>query len=504
MLMPEDYSLTMPTVALETRALSKHFGPVRANDRISVRVARGEIVVLLGENGAGKSTLVQMLSGLLRPDGGEIVIDERSRQLHSPADAIAAGLGAVYQQLALVPTFTVFEQLRLAGWSGDRADLPFDPGVPLDTRIEDLALGARQRVEIARALLAARTALLLDEPTSILAPSEIEQLFVALRRASAQRGIAVVLITHKIREALALADRIIVLRHGRVAGERVRGAAGWSAETEHDLLRFMFGDVANRHRLAETAPPAPTEVRLEVVHLDVPAGSGRTALRDITFSIRSGAVLDIVGIDGNGQRELAEALTGFLPAGGTIRLDGVDVTGWSPARLHRAGVAYLTDDRLGEGTVASLTVAENLNLKRLDSPGVSRHGFLRKRAMRSAAARAIEKRDVRPADPDAPVATLSGGNVQKVVLARELSTDPRLLICNKPTYGLDVQTMFAVHDAVRDQAAAGVAVLVFSTEIEEALALGSEIAVLRGGRLTAPFPREQASAAEIGALMAGR
>lgn len=496
----------MPTVALETRALSKQFGLVRANDRVSLRVERGEIVVLLGENGAGKSTLVQMLSGLLRPDGGEIVIDGQTRHLHSPADAIAAGLGTVYQQLALVPTFTVAEQLRLAGWSGELAELPFDPDVPLGARIENLALGARQRVEIARALLAARTVLVLDEPTSILAPAGIAQLFAALRRASAERGIAVILITHKIREALALADRIIVLRHGQVAGERVHQPDGWPTETEHDLLRLMFGDVAAPHAPAEPgALPTSNGSRLEVTQLEVSAGSGGNGLRDITFSVSPGAVLDIVGIDGNGQRELAEALTGFIPIeSGTIRLDGVEVTGWSPARLLRAGVAYLTDDRLGEGTVGTLTIAENLNLKRLGAPDINRYGFLRRRAMRTGAVRAIKDRGVRPDDPDAPVATLSGGNVQKVVLARELATYPRLLVCNKPTYGLDVQTMLAVHGALRAQAAAGAAVLVFSTEIEEALTLGDDIAVIRNGRLTSPVPRAIASAAEIGALMAGR
>lgn len=495
----------MSTVALETRALSKQFGPTRANDRVSVCVARGEIVVLLGENGAGKSTLVQMLSGLLRPDGGEIVINGRVCHLHSPADAISAGVGTVYQQLALVPTFTVAEQLRLAGWSGNPTDLPFDPEVPLGTPVGSLALGDRQRVEIARALLAARTALLLDEPTSILAPSGIDQLFTALRRASAERGIAIVLITHKIREALALADRIIVLRHGQVVGERVRRADGWSPETERDLLRLMFGDTVPRRGPAAAGLPGAAGPRLEVTRLNVPAGTGRTALHGITFGILPGAVLDIVGIDGNGQRELAEALAGFIsPTSGTIRLDGTDVTGWSPSRRHRAGVAYLTDDRLGEGMVGTLTVAENLNLKRLGSPDVNHWGFLRRRAMRAAATRAIAERDVRPANPDAPVATLSGGNVQKVALARELSSGPRLLICNKPTYGLDVQTMLAVHDALREQAAAGAAVLVFSTEIEEALTLGDEIAVLRNGRLTSPVRRESASAPEIGALMAGR
>lgn len=498
----------MPTVALETRALSKHFGAVRANDEVSLRLDRGEIVVVLGENGAGKSTLVQMLSGLLQPDGGEIMVGDEPRRLHSPAEAIAAGIGTVYQQLALVPTFTVREQLTLAGWSGSAGSLPFEPGVPLDATIESLALGGRQRVEIGRALLAARRVLLLDEPTSILAPSGIDQLFAALRRASDEREVAVMLITHKLHEALAIADRIIVLRRGRVVGERARAGAGWPPEIERDLLRLMFGEGTAGMEQSEAEPRAPMDSEppvLTVSGLTMPARTGRTALDGIDFSLAAGTILVIVGIDGNGQRELAEALTGFLPAAaGAIRLDGVDVTGWPPGRLQAAGVAYLTDDRLGEGTVGTLTIAENLSLKELRSPGVSRFGMLRRGAMRAAARTAIRDYDIRPPDPDALVATLSGGNVQKLVLARELAGRPRLLIANKPTYGLDVQTMRAVHRALRRASAAGAGVLVFATEIEEALDLGDRIAVLRNGLLTVPVDRARISSSEIGALMAGQ
>jgi general nucleoside transport system ATP-binding protein len=496
---------TGDTPRLEVSALCKHFGTVAANDDLSLRVHAGEIVVLLGENGAGKSTLLRCLAGMLQPDAGEIRVDGHPLQLKQPADALRAGIGTVYQHFALVPTFTVAEQLRLAGWRPGLVPGPGDIDIDPAATIESLSLGARQRVEIARATLSAGRVLLLDEPTSVLAPPEVEGLFATLRQLR-QRGTAVVLITHKLREAIAIGDRIVVLRDGRVTGERARSATAWAEGTESALLSLMFGPERDALKLPTTTKSAPptTSPLLRVERLRTAQTSTRMPLDALSFQLFPGEVVVIAGVDGNGQRELAEALAGFLaPTSGTIELGGRRIDGLGPAVGREAGVGFLSDDRLGEGIVPSRTVAENLALTRLDDDAFVHRGLLRRRAMRRDASKQIERFGVRPAEPEASVAMLSGGNVQKLLLARSLATQPHVLVCLKPTSGLDARTASNVHGALREFARDGRAVLLFSNEVDEALALGDRVGAMHQGRLSPLLPARETSLAALGRYMVG-
>jgi simple sugar transport system ATP-binding protein len=488
---------------LEIRALRKRFGPVEANDGLSLHVGAGEIVVILGENGAGKSTLLRCLAGMLVPDAGEIRVDGQRQQFRSPVDALRAGIGTVYQHFALVPTFSVAEQLRLAGWRPGLAHGPDDIGLDPDTTIDALPLGARQRVEIARALLSAGRVLLLDEPTSVLAPPEVEELFTALRTVR-DRGVGIVLITHKLREALAIGDRIVVLRKGRVSGELRRSAGEWPNGIETTLITLMFGASANYVDLRPLSPTTPTGMPLlEVVGLCTGADAG-VPLVDVSFTLGPGEVVGIAGVDGNGQRELAEALAGFrAPASGTIVVEGRSIGGSGPEVARQGGAGLLTDDRLGEGVVPSRSIAENLALTRLRDETLVRFGLLRRRVMRRDAAEQIQRFDVRPPDPDTPVATLSGGNVQKLVLARALGVRPRVLICLKPTSGLDARTTRNVQNTLRDYAREGRGVLLFSNEVEEAMVFGDRVGALYRGRLSPLVPPRETSIAAIGRFMVG-
>ena len=490
---------------LEIRGLRKRFGDVIANDDVTLSIFAGEIVVLLGENGAGKSTLLRCLAGLLQPDEGEIRIDGRPCHIAEPADALRAGIGSVFQGLALVPTFTVAEQLRLAGWRPGRAPDPHEIGVDWEATIESLPLAARQRVEIARAMVSADRILLLDEPTAVLAPPEVDTLFATLRQIR-ERGTAVVLVTHKLREALAIGDRIVAMRGGRISGEVRRRAGSWPDGIESALLDLMFGPAARELDSAETGdqrvPAGPPLLRVEA--LRVGNIDQHVLLDDISFELHSGEIVAIAGVDGNGQRELAEALAGFLtPSQGEIESGGRSIAGLGPEVARRTGISFLTDDRLGEGTVPSRSLTENLALTRLNDKTFVRLGILRRRAMRRDAQAQIDPFDIRPPDPAAPVSNLSGGNVQKLMLARALATEPRVLVCLKPTSGLDAQTAVKVHGDLRAFADAGRAVLLFSNEVDEVLALGDRVGAMYRGRLSPLAPRRATSVAALGRIMVG-
>ncbi|MBO0805478.1 MAG: ABC transporter ATP-binding protein [Nocardiopsaceae bacterium] len=500
---------------LELRGITKRFGSLVANDGISLAVAPGKVHALLGENGAGKSTLMNVLYGLLQPDEGEILINGTGVRLGSPKDAIAAGIGMVHQHFMLVPTFTVAENVTLgieqAGWGGlldarrtrsEVRELSHDYGLDVDpdALVEELPVGIQQRVEIIKALVRKADVLILDEPTAVLTPAETEELFRIIRQLT-DRGTSVIFISHKLREVQAIADTITVLRRGAVVGERAPDA------TIDDLAALMVGrDV----QLRVSKPPAsPGRVVLDVAGLTVVGTDGQTCVDRMSFQVKAGEILGIAGVQGNGQTELCEALMGLRPtAGGAVTVDGEDLTTATPRRRLRSGVAYVPEDRTDDGLVGSFSVSENLILDTYDRkefaspllPGGPRN--LRLPEIAKNAAERIAEFDVRTGSASTAAGTLSGGNQQKVILARELGREHRVLIASQPTRGLDVGSIEFVHRRIVSQRDHGVAVLIVSSELDEIYALADRIAVMYEGKITG-FRDPDVAAAEVGRLMAG-
>jgi general nucleoside transport system ATP-binding protein len=496
-------------VELELRGITKRFGPLVANDGISLSVAPGQVHALLGENGAGKTTLMNVLFGLTQPDEGEILIDGKPAKFGSPKDAIAAGIGMVHQHFMLVPTFTVAENVTLgieqAGPAGlldrrrtrrevsglsHRYGLDVDP----DALVEDLPVGIQQRVEIVKALVRKANVLILDEPTAVLTPAETEELFRIVRQLR-DGGTSVVFISHKLREVQAIADKITVLRRGRVVGERTPPA------TEDDLAALMVG--RNVQLRVSKAPAKPGDVVLEVNGLVITGTDGRTRVNGASFQVRAGEILGIAGVQGNGQTELCEALMGLRPAAaGTVMLHGRDLTHATPRSRLRAGFAYIPEDRREDGLIGSFSVAENLVLDMYDRAPFASRFNLKLPVIAANAATRIEEFDVRAGSPATPAGTLSGGNQQKVILARELGREHKMLIASQPTRGLDVGSIEFVHRRIVSQRDHGVAVLIVSSELDEIYALADRIAVMYEGKITG-FRDPDVPAAELGRLMAG-
>jgi general nucleoside transport system ATP-binding protein len=499
----------MPAL-LEMRGISKSYGSVRANRRIDLTVQPGQIVGLLGENGSGKSTLMKVLFGMVRPDEGGIVYNGRELDTGSPRAALQAGIAMIHQHLTLVDAMTVSENLML-GWSegggrwldhaatarkvrdaAARYGLEVDP----DARVEQLALGEKQRVEILKAILRGAHLLILDEPTSILSPPEIGRLLEFLRRFRAD-GHSVVFITHKLGEVLAVADEVVVLRDGQVAGTAPAAGA-----TRESLARMMVG--------RETAAPqarsaaAAGRVRLQVQSLAARDAGGALRLKDASFELRAGEVLALAGIDGNGQGELADTLAGLgAPSGGRILLDGVDITQGRAAQQLAAGIAYIPADRAGTSLVQGMSIEDNLLLRDIARAPYSSGGRIHRAAARRMALERMRDFDVRAASPQAPARTLSGGNQQKVALARELGRRPGVVIAFQPTWGLDPGATRFVIDSLlklRDQ---GAAILYISSELEEVLAIGDRMGVLSDGRIVLLTDRAGADLERIGLAMAG-
>jgi ABC-type uncharacterized transport system ATPase subunit len=496
-------------VELELRGITKRFGPLVANDGISLSVAPGQVHALLGENGAGKSTLMNVLYGLMQPDEGEIVVDGKPVSFHSPKDAIAAGIGMVHQHFMLVPVFTVAENVTLgieqAGRAGllDRrrarrevAELSHRYGLDVDpdALVEDLPVGLQQRVEIVKALVRQANVLILDEPTAVLTPAETEELFRIVRQLR-DGGTSVIFISHKLREVQAIADTVTVLRRGAVVGERPPSA---SAE---DLAALMVG--RNVQLRVSKSPAQPGEAVLRVTDLTVRGDNGRTAVDHLSFDVRAGEILGIAGVQGNGQTELCEALMGLLPAAaGTVTLNGRDLTRETPRARLRAGIAYVPEDRTEDGLVGSFSVSDNLVLDMYDrKPFASGINRSLPEIARNAAAR-IEEFDVRTGSAATPAGTLSGGNQQKVILAREIGREHKLLIASQPTRGIDVGSIEFVHRRIVEARDQGVAVLIVSSELDEIYALADRIAVMYEGKITG-FRGPDVPATELGRLMAG-
>lgn len=500
----------MTQALLEMRGISKSYGSVRANRGVDLTVMPAQIVGLLGENGSGKSTLMKVLFGMVRPDEGGIVYEGRELETGSPRAALRRGIAMIHQHFTLVEAMTVTENMML-GWSEepgqwlDRAGTArkvreaaarYGLGVDPDARVEQLALGEKQRVEILKAILRGAHLLILDEPSSILSPPEVERLLDFLKRFRAE-GHSVVFITHKLGEVLDVADQVVVLRDGQVVGTVAAAGA-----TRESLAQLMVG--------RELAPPtvrdkvAAGAVRLQVDGLAARDAGGVERLRGASFTLRAGEVLALAGIDGNGQGELADTLAGITaPAAGSILLDGIDITrGGAKARLA-AGIAYIPADRAGTSLVQGMSIEDNLALRDFDAAPYSKGVRLARAMLRSVAQQRMRDFDIRAASSQAPARTLSGGNQQKVALARELGRKPRVVIAFQPTWGLDPgATRFVIESllALREQ---GAAVLYISSELEEVLAVGDRIGVLSDGRIHHVVDRADADLQSIGLAMAG-
>ncbi len=503
----------MTTPALRLRGITKRFGALLANEAVDLDLARGEILALLGENGAGKTTLMNILFGHYVADEGTIEVADEAGALRplpagSPGAALAAGIGMVHQHFALAESLSVIENVVLGTRSLLSPDLGLrsarrrldgimrESGLSVDprSRVASLGVGEKQRVEILKVLYRGARILVLDEPTAVLAPQEAEQLFGVLRRLREQ-GLSVIFISHKLGEVAALADRVAVLRAGRkVADQPVAGA------DKAALASLMVGrDVTPSRRVPQ--PPGPPLLGLD--HVTVPGERGRAGLVDATLTVHSGEILGIAGVSGNGQAELAGLLAGTKrPTTGTLRLAGKAVPP-GPAAAVAAGIGRIPEDRHREGGVGSFSVAENLALEKLADPEVQSWGFLRFGQMRQAAARAIAAYDIRCPGPEAPVRLLSGGNMQKVILARVFESDPRLVLADQPTRGLDVGAAGEVHRRLLEARGRGAGVVLISEDLDELLAISDRIAVMAQGRLSAPQPVESVTLAELGLKMAG-
>lgn len=502
---------------VELREVTKRFGPVLANDAISLAVRAGEVLALLGENGAGKTTLINVLAGMVRPDTGRFAIDGEEASIASPHDAIAAGIGTVYQHFTLIPTLSVIENVMLGIETRFRLDLrsvearlrerlrDFGLRVSPQTLVQHLSVGQRQRVEIVKVLTRGPRVLLLDEPTSVLTPGEVEAFFAILGRLKAE-GVAVVLVTHKLEEALDVSDRIVVLRGGRNVGELGPEAMnGDRLAVKQQVIDLMFLGLPMRGRASRSATGAALEpMILSLSEVSARDDRGATALAGVTLDLGAGEVFGVAGVDGNGQKELCEVIAGQRsPTAGRVVLGGKDLTGKGATAALRSGIGYVTDDRLGEGCVPSGSLALNAVLKRIDRRPFSRRWLIDRRAIDAHARELIERFEIRTPTAETPVDRLSGGNIQKLLLARELAAEPRVLVCNKPTHGLDVKTARFVLATLRERADAGGAVLLISSELEELFEVCDRIGVMYRGSLVGIFDRWEADREVIGRLMVG-
>jgi simple sugar transport system ATP-binding protein len=495
---------------LEMRGIVKRFPGVVANDRVDFDVEAGEVHTLFGENGAGKSTLMRVLYGLYKPDEGEIRLNGNPVTIASPADAIRHGIGMIHQHFMLVNTLTVAENVALGVRSSrgpltdlrtvsdrireltERYKLEVDP----QAAIWQLSVGERQRVEIIKALYRNVSLLILDEPTAVLTPQEVTDLFAVLRQ-MVDDGLGLVFISHKIREVLELSDRITVLRNGRQIATVLPASV-----SPHELAEMMVG-----HELPSVELPAAKaagEVRLAVRDLRVMGDRGTDAVRGLGLEVRSGEIVAIAGVSGNGQRELAETIAGLRPpTTGSIQLGGAEVAGRKPSDVRAAGLGFVPEERMRDGVVPGFTVAENLLLIDNASRPYSRWGFMRDRVIRQHCDELVSAFDVKAPGLETPVGNLSGGNIQKLILARELSARPRVLLVAQPTRGVDVGAARYIHDRLLAQRDSGTAILVISEDLDEVLSLADRILVMYEGAIIAEADPRASTREALGLMMAG-
>jgi len=499
------------TCAVEMQDIVIRCPGVLANDHVNFTLYKGEIHALLGENGAGKSTLMNALSGLYKPSSGIIKVDGRVVSFNSPRAAIAAGIGMVHQHFMLVPVFSVAENVVLGveptGALGsldiakarqmvkeisDKYHLDLDP----DALIENLPVGIQQRVEIVKVLLRDAKIVVFDEPTAVLTPSEILEFFEIVK-SLVDAGKGVVFITHKLKEALHIADRIAVLRRGKVVGETTPAQAD-----ENKIAEMMVGRPVQLVVSKNSAQPG--EEVLSVNGLTVLDPDGRTVVDDITFAVRRGEIVGIAGMQGNGQTELVETLTGLRAVSdGTVRMGGDDITAASPRLRHELGMAHIPEDRQRQGLVVGMTISQNLVLTRYHSPQFSSGVSMDWGKVHDVAEELVQNYDVRTNSVDNAASTLSGGNQQKVIVARELSRDLRLAVASQPTRGVDVGSIEYIHSQIVKERDAGTAVLIVSTELDEVMALSDRVLVMYRGKIVAEVDPKSTSAMDVGLYMAG-
>ncbi|WP_242087292.1 ABC transporter ATP-binding protein [Microbacterium lacticum] len=494
---------------LELRGITKRFGSLVANDHIDLVVEPGEIHALLGENGAGKSTLMNVLYGLYRADEGEILLDDVPQHFRGPGDAMAAGIGMVHQHFMLIPVFTVAENVMLGHEDTKalgRLDLNaarrhvreiaqrFGFEIDPDALVGDLPVGVQQRVEIIKALSRDAKVLVFDEPTAVLTPQETDEL-MAIMRQLRDEGTSIVFITHKLREVREVADRITVIRLGKVVGEASPTA------TNAELASLMVGRAVELTVHKDAARPG--EGGLQVRELRVLTGTGAIVVDGVSFDVRPGEILAVAGVQGNGQTELVEAIVGLAPrVEGSISLDGTELVGKSVHAILGEGVGFVPEDRKIDGLVGGFSVAENLILDRSSDPAFARAGTLRRSALDSFARDRITEYDIRTQGPQTAAGTLSGGNQQKVVIAREMSRDLRLLVVAQPTRGVDVGSIEFIHKRIIETRDAGIPIIVVSTELDEVTALADRIAVMYRGTVVGIVPGDTPRDT-LGLMMAG-
>ncbi|MCS6778134.1 MAG: ABC transporter ATP-binding protein [Geminicoccaceae bacterium] len=497
----------MSAPAVELRGITKRFGPVLANDRVDLVVEPGTIHGIVGENGAGKSTLMNVLYGYYQADAGTILVDGEVRRIARPIDAIRAGIGMVHQHFMLVEPFTVIENLLLGAEGGpllgrgrarlrvelERIGRSYGLEVDPDAKVGELPVGLQQRVEILKALCRGARVLVLDEPTGVLTPQEADQLFRILASLREQ-GRTVVLITHKLREIMAVTDRVSVMRGGRMVAHRRTAATD-----PEELAALMVGRTIRLR--PDKSPSRPGRAVLEVRDLRIVDERGVARVDGVSFDVRAGEIVGVAGVAGNGQSELLEAIGGIRPFRGEIRIDGVPVAADPSGRPQ--GLGHVPEDRLRMGLVGPFAAAENAILGYQRRPAWVANGMLRRRRIHDACALWLERYDIRPRAPSLPAIAFSGGNQQKLVLARELEHDPTLLLVGQPTRGVDIGAIEFIHQRLVAMRDAGKAVLLVSVELDEIMALADRILVMFSGRIVGELSAEEADERRIGLLMAG-
>ena len=495
---------------IEMREITKIFGQFVANDKINLHLRRGEIHALLGENGAGKSTLMNMLAGLLEPTSGEIAVNGQVVKLDSPSKAASLGIGMVHQHFMLVEAFTVAENIILGSEItkngvldikkaiqeikelSEKYGLAVDPSA----KIEDISVGAQQRVEILKTLYRGADILIFDEPTAVLTPAEIDELMIIMKNL-VKEGKSIILITHKLDEIRAVSDRVTVIRRGKsIETVEIAGA------TNQDLAEMMVGRSVSF--TTEKNPPQPKEVILSIKDLVVNENRGIPAIKNLSLDVRAGEIVGIAGIDGNGQSELIQAITGLRKVkSGTINIKGKDVVGLPPRKITEMKVSHVPEDRHRDGLVLDLTISENIALQTYYKEPLSKNGILNYTNIHNYARKLMEEFDVRAANDYVPASALSGGNQQKAIIAREVDRDPDLLIVSQPTRGLDVGAIEYIHKRLIGERDKGKAVLVVSFELDEILNLSDRIAVIHDGKIQGIVTPAETNKQELGILMAG-
>jgi len=500
-----------PTVqdAIVMSSITKHFGDIVANDFIDLTLKRGEIHALLGENGAGKSTLMNILSGVYLPDHGEITVSGQQIRFRSPWDAVRRGIGMVHQHFQLVDAFSVLDNILLGSAEtslrlnrreavmrikalGQEHGLHIDP----DAMIWQLSVGQRQKVEILKLLYRQAEVLLLDEPTSMLTPSEADDLYLTLRRL-AESGRSIVFITHKLREVAETADRVTVLRRGRVVA-----SLGKAEASIQELGALMVGTHIHQQRPISRRPSGDVILKIEEMHS--PAGRGASGLKGLTFELKAGEILGVAGVAGNGQVELAEQLAGILPIQrGKVWLKGTEITQTNALQRLRAGLRFVPEDRLGMGLIPQLDIIENMMLRDYRDQPLGKGMWVRRAVARKRAQQLVHDYDVRTPGIEVPVSSLSGGNQQKILIGRELLANPIVLIVAQPTRGLDIAATRAVHDRLLNLRNSGTGIILISEDLDEILQISDRIVVLYQGAVLGNWNRDEAERTGIGAVMGG-